>query len=107
MSILEEVLKEEYERSRRISEAIEAELAELPRGSVRKRTVRGHTYYYLQYRVGKKVRSDYVRREDVEALRAKLARRREDIAALKEQEQTRAQIRRALGRRKANERAGT
>ena len=55
MSILEEVLMEEYDRSLRISRAIEAENALLPRGSVRKRMINGRPYFYLQYRDGTRV----------------------------------------------------
>lgn len=98
MSILEEVLAEEYERSERVSRALMAELADLPRGSVRERLINGRSYYYLQYREGSRVRSDYVPREDVGALRERLARRKEVVAALKEQERSRRQIEKALGK---------
>lgn len=106
MSILEEVLVEEYERSERVSRALATELAGLPRGSVREREINGRTYYYLQYREGNHVRSDYVSREDVEGLRERLARRKEVIAALKEQERSRKQIEKALGRGFIDEYAG-
>jgi hypothetical protein len=106
VSILEEVLVEEHVRSERVSRALTAELAGLPRGSVRERTINGRPYYYLQYREGSHVRSDYVPREDVEALREGLARRKEVVAALKEQERSRRQIEKALGRGFADEHAG-
>jgi hypothetical protein len=77
---------------------LEAELSTLPKGYVRARTIRGRTYYYLQRRDGDRVRSDYVRREDAERVMALVDRRREIAAALKEQERTRHQIERALGR---------
>ena len=72
MSILEEALVEEYERSERVSRALAAELADLPRGSVRERVIDGRTYYYLQYREGCHVRSGYVPRKDLEQLRKRL-----------------------------------
>ena len=96
--MLEEVLLEEYDRSLRVSRALEAELATLPRGSVRERTIGGGTYYYLQYRDGPHVRSEYVPRDEVSRVRKLLARRREVSDALREQERSRKQIERALGR---------
>ena len=106
MSILEEILVEEYERSVRVSRALAAELIDLPRGSVRERVINGRTYYYLQYREGSHVRSDYVPRKDVEELRKRLMRQKEIAAALKEQERSRKQIERALDRRFLDERTG-
>ncbi|HJG36689.1 hypothetical protein [Enorma phocaeensis] len=99
MSVLEEVLEEEYDRSVRMSRRIEAELAVLPKGSVRKREIRGHVYYYLNYREGDKVKSKYIPAADVEKIRLQLSRRKELIAAQKEQQRSRKQIERALGRR--------
>jgi hypothetical protein len=106
MSVIEEVLLEEYGRSERVSSALEAELASLPHGSLRERVVDGRTYYYLQYRDGKHVRSDYVKREDAKRVRGLVARRKEVVAALKEQERSRKQIERALGRDFTHEHSG-
>ena len=106
MSVIEEVLLEEYERSGHVIRALETELAALPRGSLRERVVDGRTYYYLQYREGSHVRSDYVPRADAERVRAQVARRREVLAALREQERSRRQIERALGRGFIDEHAG-
>ena len=99
MSVLEDVLLEEYERSGRLCRLMREELASLPKGSVRVRMIRGREYYYLNHREGSKVVSDYVPASRVDALRAKVARRRELKAALKEQERIRKQIERALGMR--------
>ena len=99
MSVLEDVLREEYARSLRLSHLMEKELALLPKGSVRVRMIRGREYYYLNHREGDRVLSDYIPASEVEAIRAKVARRRELKAALKEQERSRRQIERALGGR--------
>ena len=98
MSILEEVLEEEYIRATRLSRLMEAELATLPRGSVRVRRIRGREYYYLNHREGKTVASDYIPASKVDSVRAKIARRKELETALKEQRRSRRQIERALGR---------
>lgn len=99
MSVLEDVLKEEYARSLRLSRLIEEELATLPKGSVRVRMIRGREYYYLNHREGDRVISDYIPAREIESVRAKVARRRELKAALKEQERSRRRIERALGGR--------
>lgn len=103
MSILEEVLMEEYDRSLRISRAMEAENDSLPRGSVRKRMIGGRPYYYLQYRDGVHVKSEYVKAVDVDSVAQGIARRKENEAALKEQAKSRRQIVKALGRGYVNE----
>lgn len=99
MSVLEDVLSEEYARSLRLSRLMEKELTTLPKGSVRVRTIRGREYYYLNHREGDRVISDYIPASEVEEVRAKVDRRRELKAALKEQERSRKQIERALGGR--------
>ena len=99
MSIIEEMLLEEYDRSKRVSAALEKEFAELPRGSVRERVISGKKYYYLQFRDGGHVRSLYIPRSEVGELRRLIERRKEVVSAMKEQERSRCQIERALGRR--------
>ncbi len=103
MSVLEEVLMEEYERSLRISRAIEAENASLPRGNVRRRIINGRPYFYLQYRDGSHVRSEYLKADEAEAVSRAIARRKENESALKEQAKSRAQIIKALGREYVDE----
>lgn len=98
MSVLENVLEEEYGRSLRLSQAMENELSSLPKGSIRERKIGEREYYYLNYREGDKVKSDYIQADAVDELSKKIDRRRELKAALKEQEHSRKQIVRALGR---------
>lgn len=98
MSVLEDVLEEEYARSSRLLRLMEQEIGLLPKGSIRMRNIKGHEYSYLNYRVGDKVKSDYVPAADVDDLRAKIERRKALAAAIKEQKQSQKQITRALGR---------
>ena len=98
MSILEDVLIEEYDRSLRILHAIEEENKSLPRGSIRQKIVGGRKYYYLQYREGKQVRSKYVKKADLELLQQNLKRRKENEASIKELTKSRKQIIKALGK---------
>lgn len=84
MSVLEDVLEEEYARSSRLLGLMEQEIGLLPKGSIRTRNIKGHEYCYLNYRVGDKVKSDYVPAADVDELRAKIERRRALAAAIRE-----------------------
>ncbi len=98
MSILEDVLEEEYRRSVKLCHLMECELNSLPKGSIRARKIKSHEYYYLNYREGDKVCSDYLRADKVEEVREKINRRHELTAALKEQKRSQKQIEKALGR---------
>ncbi len=51
-------------------------LKELPKGTLSAKTVGTKTYYYLKYRSGKKVVSDYVTREELPELKEKLEHKR-------------------------------
>ncbi len=103
MSVLEDVLIEEYDRSSRILHAIEEENKSLPRGNIRQKLVGGRKYYYLQYREGKQVRSKYVKKADLELLQQNLKRRKENEASIKELTKSRKQIIKALGKDYVNE----
>lgn len=98
MSVLEGVLEEEYARSSRLLDLMEQEIGLLPKGSIRMRNIKGQEYCYLNYRVGDKVKSDYVPAAEVDELRAKIERRRALVTAIREQKQSQKQIIRALGR---------
>ena len=98
MSVLEGVLEEEYARSSRLLGLMEQEIDLLPKGSIRMRNIKGHEYCYLNYRVGDKVKSDYVPAAEVDELRARIERRRALVTAIREQKQSQKQIIRALGR---------
>lgn len=98
MSVLEDVLEEEYARSIRLLGLMEQEIGLLPKGSIRMRNIKGREYCYLNYRVGDKVKSDYVPAAEVDELRAKIERRRALVTAIREQKQSQKQIIRALGR---------
>jgi hypothetical protein len=103
MSVLEEVLIEEYDRSSRILCALEEENKTLPRGSIRRRLVRGREYYYLQYREGIHVRSKYVKKAELEHLQQNLKRRRENEEAIKELNKSLKQIIKALDKEYIND----
>lgn len=107
MSVLEDVLEEEYARSSRLLGLMEQEISLLPKGSIRMRNIKGHEYCYLNYRVGDKVKSDYVPAAEVDELRAKIERRSALAAAIREQKRSQKLIIRALGRVPNADRAAT
>ena len=75
------VLKEELDNSLRMKKRYEQELAKLPKGSLIKKNIKGHQYYYLLLREkgkvkfvykGKKVSSEMIKKyTEAKALRAK------------------------------------
>lgn len=59
MKVIKSVLREELANSLAMQRSYERELARLPKGSLVKKTIKGHTYYYLQVREKGKVRFLY------------------------------------------------
>lgn len=58
-------------------------LAELPKGTISEKQVKGNTYYYLKYRDGKKIVSKYIGKREIEELRQQIDRRRHIEAMIK------------------------
>ena len=59
MKVIQSVLKEELANSLAMQKSYQRELAKLPKGSLVKKNIKGHVYYYLVYRDNGKVRFDY------------------------------------------------
>jgi len=59
MKVIKSVLKEELANSLAMKKDYERELAKLPKGSLVKKKIKGHEYYYLQVREKGKVRFIY------------------------------------------------
>ncbi|MFO7870382.1 MAG: hypothetical protein R6V03_02995 [Kiritimatiellia bacterium] len=57
--VIKGILKEELGNSLRMKKRYEKELSRLPRGSLVKRNIKGHGYYYLVFRENGKVKSVY------------------------------------------------
>ena len=57
--VIKSVLREELQNSLRMKKQYERELAKLPKGSLVKRIIKGHEYYYLVYRENGKFKSIY------------------------------------------------
>ena len=84
MSVLDEVLKEEYDRLIKMRAAMSLEYEDLPKGSISKKNIRGCDCYYLQYREGDKVISKYIKKGELNELTAKIEKRRSLKKSLRE-----------------------
>mgnify|MGYP000516636171 CR=1 FL=1 len=85
MSLLTEAVAQEQRRIERMIEEYQSELEKLPKGALTTKTVKGNSYYYLQYRDGKKSVSKYVGKDSgrLQELQLKLDRRRHVLVMLK------------------------
>ena len=57
--VIKSVLREELASSFRMKKRYERELSRLPKGSLVRRSIKGHRYYYLIYRENGKFKSEY------------------------------------------------
>jgi len=66
MTILDEILLEEYNRLERGINLIHEELASLPKGYISEKKIGNGTYYYLQKREGDKIVSKHLKKDELE-----------------------------------------
>ena len=67
---------------------LEQQIAELPAGSVTKKTINGNAYFYHRWTENKKRREKYISADELENFRAQIERRKElehELKALKKQ----------------------
>ena len=57
---IEGVIKEEYERQKRLSELYIKKISKLPKGSISYQSRQNNVYAYLKYKNGKKVVNQYL-----------------------------------------------
>jgi len=89
MSLVHDVLAEEYERLVKQEKFYSEEISKLPKGSILEREISGGKYYYLKFREGKNVRSVYIKDEDLDSVKAKIKERKrleKILKSLKEDE---------------------
>ena len=98
MTVMEEVLVEEYMRALRIERLVKSEIEELPKGSIQKKKIKVKEYPYLQYRCGNAIKSQYIKAQELHELEILIAKRKEHISTLKQLQKTKAQIEKALGK---------
>lgn len=98
MSVLKGILSESQEYYLSIKEKINRKLSDLPKGSVKERTISGKKYYYLQRRIGNKVVHEYLGRNKPEDLIKKIKLRKSLKLELKKVEESLKMLNRAKGR---------
>lgn len=83
MSVLDDVLEEEYSRLSRMKDRMEAEYLGLPKGYISKKKINGYDCYYLQYRDGSKIVSHYIKPDEFDHLQSAIDRRKSLKESLK------------------------
>ncbi len=66
----------EYNKLNKELTMLQEKIGSCPKGSLRRRTIKGREYCYLQYRDGKHVRSRYISPGEVEELQIEIETRR-------------------------------
>lgn len=60
MDLIRSVLQEELESSLEARDYYQEEISKLPKGSLSRKKIDKRVYYYLAYREGSKVKTDYI-----------------------------------------------
>lgn len=60
MKVLKGILRESKAYYLDVKKRIQKRLAKLPKGSIKKRSISGKRYYYIQVRKGKKIKHEYL-----------------------------------------------
>lgn len=76
MNLIISTLLQEKQRIDYMLAKYQEALAELPKGTISEKQVKGNTYYYLKYRDGKKIISKYVGKKEIETLKQQIGKRR-------------------------------
>ncbi len=93
MGVIKGVLREELANSLRMKEGYERELGKLPVGSLIKKRIKGHVYYYLVCRKNGKVRFVYKGKSSPQDLRRYIAAKKSRARYRKLLSQVKKQIR--------------
>lgn len=87
MRVLRGILKDSLRYYQRLERNLKRRLVHLPQGSVKRRRIRGHVYYYLQRRYGGKVLHRYLGRQRPDELLKGIEERRrlkQELAKVRE-----------------------
>ncbi|MDR1292681.1 MAG: hypothetical protein LBJ91_04720 [Clostridiales Family XIII bacterium] len=99
MSVLSEILQEEYDRLKATITSYEKEAAGLPKGSVVIKRIGGREYPYLQWREGKQVKSRFIKAGDLLHLKDQVNRRREYEKLIRSLYSSKKEFDRVIGKR--------
>lgn len=81
LNLILHTVKQEKQRIEYMLTKYQEELCALPKGTISEKRVGEKTYYYLKYREGKKVISQYVSKKEIENICA-LVEKRQHIEAM-------------------------
>ncbi len=86
MTILKEMFKEEKERLLKMKKFYINKIQELPKGSIVFKNRRNKKYPYLVYRIGEKVKTDYlkVNADELKEIEFKINKRKKYIKLVKD-----------------------
>lgn len=76
LNLIITTILQEKERIDRMLKKYQEELEKLPKGTLSEKKAGQSTYFYLKYRDGKKVISQYIPKKDVEDVRKQVEKRR-------------------------------
>jgi hypothetical protein len=103
MTILDEMLAEEYERLERGILLLREEIEALPKGYISQKKIGNGVYYYLQNRNQTKIVSRHLKKEEVQTYRELIQKRKNLAQKVKELQAEQHKIRAALRTVKADE----
>lgn len=100
MSILKGILSESKGHYLNVKKKIEGKLVSLPKGSIKERKISGRKYYYLQYRIGKKIVHKYLGKKRPEEILKQIQERKRLKAELKKIDEALKLLRRTEGKKR-------
>ena len=103
MTILDEILQEEYDRLERGIYLMREELAGLPKGYISEKKIGKGTYYYLQKRENNKIVSKHIQKDAVELYKTLIQHRKNLGQKVKELKVEQEKIAAALKKQKNDE----
>lgn len=93
MSLVKSLIDKEFVRNQNMILAYEKELSILPKGSIKTKIIGNKSYFYLNYRDGKKVISKYIgKEENASFVKEQLERRHHIELMIKKLKQEQRQI---------------
>ncbi|MDR1953119.1 MAG: hypothetical protein LBQ21_01335 [Clostridiales Family XIII bacterium] len=98
MSVLSEILQEEYNRLLSTISAFEKMEMDLPNGSVVKKRINGKEYYYRQWRDADKVKSEYIPQDKHDEISELVSRRKDIRRQLREMYASKKEFDRVIGK---------
>lgn len=96
MTVMEVVFREEFDRLQRMKKAMLRDYNELPKGYISTKKINGRTYYYLQKREGNRIKSRYIKSDELETLQHQMKIKAQLKESLKDIEYNLKLLRRVL-----------